>query len=615
MANVPEYTPQMQLEGPVRSEESIDVNPAAFGAGIARAGEQLGGEVSQGAFKIIDRDNYIKVERARQTFTASVDAKSQDLMMRKGEQAEGTPAELNSFMTQQRQQAIDGMTGRQQNLFDIDTLRYGRFAQNGMDRWAREQHTVAIQTTAARGAAGAAIGMRMANSSEQFDYQMGQLDKYNTDYTSSVGMSPDAAQEYKFAKKSDALMGVVNTLQAANKPDEAAKVLDTYKDSIDPAAHGYGALQKRLNKESTLLQSQATASTIYDKYHGENSNTDWKSAFTEASAVKGEVGKQTVVRLQEYHRQENEIRQVQDSGGMDNFQTQTDAYLQDQKRPLADRKGVQDPRTFTVAQMRDNQYPQSLIDSIQKSQVTETNKQPGLGQYQTQLGAYIADQKLPQDEQKGVPDPREFSIEQMRKEGYPQSLIEQLQKEQVKEVGKEGRAASAIPLSDSISDKIGALNSHAPLEQFNADRVSILQDLSALHRDDPYLAGKLTSELNARVLESKKLDPGVAQWLNDPKTGVRTRLDQALKITGSTGRIIPGNQNMIATRSEIYDYLVNTAKAHPDWDATKMEEFAGHDPNVMKIMVDGAMAKWKVKLGATTTGPSKPFPGIMVGEK
>ena len=42
MANVPEYTPALQLEGPVRSEMSVSVSPEAFGAGVGRGIEHLG---------------------------------------------------------------------------------------------------------------------------------------------------------------------------------------------------------------------------------------------------------------------------------------------------------------------------------------------------------------------------------------------------------------------------------------------------------------------------------------------------------------------------------------------------------------------------------------------
>jgi hypothetical protein len=91
MANVPSYQPVEQLRGPVSSEESISVNPLAFGAGVGQATEKFGEIAEQAGYRAIERDNYIKVERARQNFMAAVDAKSQDLMTRRGEAAEGTP--------------------------------------------------------------------------------------------------------------------------------------------------------------------------------------------------------------------------------------------------------------------------------------------------------------------------------------------------------------------------------------------------------------------------------------------------------------------------------------------------------------------------------------------
>lgn len=528
MANVPnDFINTQPVEGAVRSEQAIDVNPAAFGAGVGGAMRQAGAEAQEGAYRIIERDNYIKVERARSQFMAAVDAKSQDLMSKRGEDAANTPKELNQFIGQQRQQVLQGLTGRQQNLFDLDTLRYARFAQNGMDRWAREQSGIAEQTAAVRGVAGAAIGMRQAVTSEDFQFRRGMLNKYAKDYTGLMGMSPDAAEEYRFSKMSDALMGTVNALRNSDppKPAEAARILQEYGKEIDPAAHGYGAYQKQLAKEDIELRSKKVSGEIWTNFSGQNSQPDIKSMYEEANTTAPEIRDQVVGRIKKAEEEYKQGLQVDNATGRMNYGQDLSDYSEDQKRLIGDRKGVLNPREQNAAWQRNR--------------------------------------------------------------GYPAELIESLQEAQVKVEDKEVKAEDVNPLSDSIAAKIGALNPHAPVERFNTEHQAIVDDLNkltALGSMGRASAVILRGELTRAVVESKKLPEDQHDFFyGSAKTpGFRADMWTALK-AANTGGLLWGSpplssEDLVAVWGGINKIAMDYMKAHPEAPSTEVAEEMDKNP-------------------------------------
>jgi hypothetical protein len=213
----------------------------------------------------------------------------------------------------------------------------------------------------------------------------------------------------------------------------------------------------------------------------------------------------------------------------------------------------------------------------------------GLDDHDSLKGAWIADQKKPLEQRQNLPDPDQFDYATMQQHRWPRELVEKLQTAQTKELTKEGKVADAAALSDDISTRIGDLNPRLPVEEFNKERQGIIGDLAELHKSDSYLASRLSSELNRKVIESRVLPEEHKIFLFQPKTGFNAKVDAAIQKANRPGLMGFGSQPLtpheaMALSDSIKGAAFDLAKKHPEWTATQLDDALNADPHTSDVL-------------------------------
>ena len=290
MPTVPIFRPNTQLESMPGAKQQNNATPETFGAGIAKATDQAGGDIAQfggelskiGA-QIQQRTDAVEAKNAYrqasdQALTLLHDPDN-GLLNRRGMQAKGLTNEATQALNKVQTEATKKLTPAQREMFaqfwqgtmDNATTSAARHESDQI-RVAEDQANDAIVDNA--GAIIAANPYDEKAMGHQIDVGVSTLaSKYR-------GSSPEVLQDAVREFKTKAYMGAITQRLVNNDAAGASEMLKAHSGEIDPRMHP--DLQEQIKRKDAQVFSQQEADKLILKYPNPD---DEEKAMAEVKAL------------------------------------------------------------------------------------------------------------------------------------------------------------------------------------------------------------------------------------------------------------------------------------------------------------------------------------------
>lgn len=253
--------------------------PAAFGAAGGRALEKVAGDIQQvgraaGAYaEAQERDDIRNAHRAWTMAQADVDLAVQDARARKGPDVAppgkpGLTETFNDTLDKIKAKHTQGLSPQALERFSLAwepfaEVRWGEVSahQNQqLDRMSLEDSAASVERTLQRWAANPLDPAVVLNANEELRNQALFAGRIKGD-------TPERSEEEFKATRTKGHLNAIAALRAADRPGEAMKYFEQYKEGIDPRVRA--EVEERLKDHTETALSQAVADDLWAKSGGD----------------------------------------------------------------------------------------------------------------------------------------------------------------------------------------------------------------------------------------------------------------------------------------------------------------------------------------------------------
>jgi len=379
MATIPEYQQSVTPDRAPGVRSQVDVEPDAFGAGVARALGNVAQATEGAALSLQERANYAEINQRRLDYETKIDLfVQQDIRNRKNGDAVDSVADTQKFIAQTRQDTLyKDANPVVRRILDQDTMRYTRNIQNGVEGYARQQLDGFYLSTAERAQQKAAQsstaiaenskspdpefqtseGTQKLNAAlnDQMAYHYGENEKAIAAAVKIRGLSGVTADEYALNSRTKFINDTAEGFMTAGNPETAQQYLASHNDpsQLDPTVHK--RLSSRLEKQMGDVQglrSVAELTTLH-KNGGPNDGVDYDSALSDAQKLPAGSARDVTIRTlnQQQAEQAKAIRNDEIQGLNNANQA---------------RANGEDPASWSYAHMKNDlkMSPQSIKENL-----------------------------------------------------------------------------------------------------------------------------------------------------------------------------------------------------------------------------------------------------------
>ena len=506
MPRVPEYTPQLTPRAAPSAAQSLNVDANAFGGGIAKAAGSFGEGLFAAAGRIQDQADEVAVTAAFNQAIKKQNEYQSAVYGLHGVQAKDAPVMYEQQIGKLRAEVTKDLNPVQQRMFSQRFDSIALSAQDGVNRHTRNQLLTA-----------------------DVDGQKAIIDTALAGYANNI---TDPAQ----------------TVHFRNLAEGAAERLATLT-----------GLDRASLKANTLSQMHIGAVTRLQTLGMNDKATEYLKAHV------GEMDENYHSTLLQQSEIDSQITKAQQS--VMNLETQ---YGTD------------------FAKMRDTVWADKALDGQQRDRVLhyidvkeQENKK---AKQQSESFGYENYLKMLNAKQ----DPSMLTIEQMRQQQFPDALIEHLLKAQLAQKEKAAVEGKARDLMMPLMERIANYGGDGMTEdQLLEERKQIAVALTDIGNMDPTAAAPLSRMFYEKISESRKLDPGVRELIYDRKTGLLPRIVKDVKEASHepwfSNYMRPQEETAYAYK--LWDRVISEVKKHPDWTPADVQDFYDNDPQMKQFRV------------------------------
>jgi len=258
-------TPQVAVSAAANVQQSFDAR-GAFGEDIARAGQQIGGQIANYALEQKAKDDAAAVKNAISEYRKSINNRTyldeDSYYNRQGKDAYDSYEPMASELDDIRKLIGEKLApGRQQESFsemsqgfldrELDSM--SRHASKGRMQWQNESDSEAVNQAVEDGS------LRYTNNSTEVE----QVKALTKNLAARNGWSPERTENETLSKLSTMHKQAIDNMMTS-EPLAAEKYFDDHKDQILPSMHDDIKRQIKNADDGMLAQSTADAALAFD---------------------------------------------------------------------------------------------------------------------------------------------------------------------------------------------------------------------------------------------------------------------------------------------------------------------------------------------------------------